>query len=250
MAHAQLHIGCCGWSYLNKQEFAHLLNGNPSSKLEVYARLYDTVEINSTFYAIPRVTTAEKWRRDSRAVNQKFEFAVKAFQGITHRDRFGSLSEAYFANIAKICSAVESRIILFQSPPNFHPLPANIGRMRHFFAGIDRSGYILAWEPRGRWYDDPQAILDVCSECRLIHCVDPLRNEALSFGNEGCAYFRLHGFGKPTMYNYQFSGRELEELKVMIDNLPQALKHIYVMFNNAGCYADAGAFIRLMEPVS
>jgi uncharacterized protein YecE (DUF72 family) len=58
---ATIHVGCCGWSYLNEKEFGDLLARNYTSKLQAYAQLFDCVEVNSTFYRIPRVSTAEKW---------------------------------------------------------------------------------------------------------------------------------------------------------------------------------------------
>jgi len=85
---ATVHIGCCGWSYLEEREFAAQIKRKYSTKLQAYAQLFDAVEINSTFYRLPRVSTAQKWRDEAGAVNSKFEFTVKAYQGITHIHRF------------------------------------------------------------------------------------------------------------------------------------------------------------------
>jgi uncharacterized protein YecE (DUF72 family) len=106
---------------------------------------------------------------------------------------------------------------------------------------------MLAWEPRGRWYDAPHAIIDVCEECRLAHCVDPFRNRPLSFDGANIAYFRLHGFGKPSMYNYDFSQDELEELRSMVSSLPASLRAVYVFFNNTFCYSNGKAFSQMIQ---
>jgi uncharacterized protein YecE (DUF72 family) len=87
----------------------------------------------------------------------------------------------------------------------------------------------------------------MCEECKLVHCVDPFRNEPLVFGEEKIAYFRLHGFGKPSMYRYDFSEQELSRLATILNSLPPALHHVYILFNNVFCYRDGLAFQELLK---
>lgn len=231
-----LHIGCCGWSYLREQEFTQSYRQQPASKLQAYAQLFDTVEINSTFYRIPRLTTAQKWRREASAVNPHFEFTVKVYQGITHLHRFGKASRSQFNRVKTVAKVLQTNLVLFQSPASFKPSSQNIKKLNTFFSSVERDGLIFVWEPRGQWYEDEGVIAEVCEDNDLIHCVDPFRNEPLAFGREKIAYFRVHGFGKPSMYNYDFSPLELKSLGAMIDSLPKSLGAIYVLFNNANCY--------------
>ncbi|MDE3056324.1 MAG: DUF72 domain-containing protein, partial [Bacteroidota bacterium] len=113
--------------------------------------------------------------------------------------------------------------------------------MAEFFGKIDRRGVVAVWEPRGKWYDDPALIERLCEECELVHCVGPLRNDPLVFGKSKTAYFRLHGFGttpegsvpqggKPSMYRYDFSRQELEQLQRKVHALSDELNDIYVFF--------------------
>ncbi|MFW6110430.1 MAG: DUF72 domain-containing protein [Thermoproteota archaeon] len=58
----EIIVGCCGYSYYRpakgwKERYDH--------KLQAYAAEYPSVEINSTFYKLPRVSTAEKWKKTS-----------------------------------------------------------------------------------------------------------------------------------------------------------------------------------------
>lgn len=244
---AKIRIGNCGWSYLIEEHYSHRLTKEYSSKLQAYSQLYSVVEINSTYYAIPRPTTVQKWRRESSQINPKFEFTVKAYQGITHRNRFGKKSIPFFEKMKEVTAAVESKILLFQSPASFHPTSASIAKMRNFFNEIDRDGLVCVWEPRGKWYDDSSRIVDVCEELELVHCVDPFRNEPLVFGKEKIAYFRLHGFGKPSMYHYNFSQEELSWLRSVVLELSSKLMHIYVFFNNMYCYENAKTFETMLH---
>lgn len=59
---------------------------------------------------------------------------------------------------------------------------------------------------------------------------------------EKIAYFRLHGFGRPSMYNYRFSGKELERLAITFEELSNPLSQIYVLSDNITCNEDAIRF--------
>ncbi|MCL4540622.1 MAG: DUF72 domain-containing protein [Bacteroidetes bacterium] len=238
-----IHIGCCGWSYLNERDFTGELAGKYSSKLQAYATLFDTVEINSTFYRLPRLSTAEKWRREADEINPGFEFTVKVFRGITHLHRFQkNESLVSFKIIRDISSALRARCVLLQSPASFKPTPENIANMRFFFERIDRADLEIVWEPRGTWYDRPEMIVRVCEENGLVHCVDPFRNDIVPLRKNMTAYFRLHGFGEPTIYLYDFSKEELAHLHRKIQSLPPGFTNVYVLFNNDACYRNARTF--------
>ncbi len=240
----KLHIGCCGWSYLNRKSFSQIVGTPAGSVLQAYARLFETVEVNSTFYGLPKVSTAEKWRRESAEVRPDFHFTVKAYQGITHIDRFGSRSTGLFERVSEICAALSAKVVLFQSPASFGPSAANTRKLKTFFSTLERHGLILTWEPRGKWQEVPTAVSELCGELNLVHCVDPFRQEPLAFGKDRLAYFRLHGFGKPSMYRYDFSDKELERLCSIIAALPASLRDVYVFFNNVSCYENALEFMK------
>jgi len=242
-----LRIGCCGWSYLRPREFSRLVPKPFTSTLQAYVQLFDAVEVNSTFYRIPRLSTAEKWRGEADALNPHFEFTVKAYQGITHRRRFGTVSRSEVDAMTETAKALTSDMILFQSPASFQPSTENVRNIKSFFSNIDRGSCIFAWEPRGKWAESSQAVVDVCESSDLVHCVDPLRHQPLCFGNRQIAYFRLHGFGEPSMYRYSFSGGELKEICLLVDSLSGSLSRIYVFFNNVTCYEDALKFAGLVN---
>jgi len=245
---AKVHIGCCGWSYLREEEFSELRDLTGShSKLRAYARLFDSVEINSSFYRLPRLSTAEKWRNEVDEINPAFEFTVKAFKGITHLHRFQKKESLDAYDVIKgLCAALHTRIILFQSPASFKPSQENIDNMTDFFDKIDRRNIITIWEPRGKWYDNASIVERVCQDCKLVHCVDPFRNDPLVYGKSRMAYFRLHGFGSPSMYRYDFSMNELHQLCKKIDLLKSETNDIYVFFNNETCYRNGRIFQQLI----
>jgi len=139
-----------------------------------------------------------------------------------------------------ICKALNAKIMLIQTPASFLPSNENINAMKKFFRNIETDNITIAWETRGKWWEKPKIIKDLCKELDIINCVDPLRNEPQYFGKANIAYFRLHGFGKPLMYNYTFSDEELEKVKKRVLSLK--CRECYVLFNNFTMYDDALKF--------
>jgi uncharacterized protein YecE (DUF72 family) len=245
--HSHLSVGCCGWSYLRPREFQKELKRPYISTLQAYAQLFNVVEVNTTFYRIPGLSTAQKWREESMALNGSFRFTVKAYQGITHRDRFGRRSPQLFDALRKVAQEMNASVILFQLPGSFHPDDNNIRKLKEFFTHVERGAFAFAWEPRGRWLENPHAITDVCEECDLVHCVDPLRSPSLWSGKAGIAYFRVHGFGERSIYRYNFSETELQTLHSLVQSLKTSRRGIYVFFNNVFCYRNALSFSAMLD---
>jgi uncharacterized protein YecE (DUF72 family) len=212
------------------------------------------VEIQQTFYQIPEIKTAEKWRN---AAPLEFEFTMKAWQLITHvpssptyrrlreridsgkTDRYGGFRPTMevmdaWKRTAAFARALGASIIVFQCPASFKPFDLNAKNMRAFFSKIDRAGLTFAWEPRGAWSDD--LIKRLCEELHLIHCVDPFRSQSLSGDID---YFRLHG---KTGYVYTFTDKELDTLQKKIRKKPA-----YVMFNNNTMREDALRFLKILK---
>ena len=234
----KVKVGCCGFSHGRKDYFSQL-------KL---------VEVQQTFYKMPKLETVQRWRQEAPA---DFEFTVKASQLITHlptsptyrragikvpsgaEEHYGFFRPSDEVHQAweetrKLAQALETKVILFQCPPSFKDSPENTTNMRKFFNSAKDTGYLLVWEPRGGWSE--QMIKALCSELGLVHCVDPMEKEPL-YGEP--QYFRLHGGPR---YRHRYSQEELEYLKDKIGN-----RESYVLFNNLNMYHDALAFDRLIK---
>jgi uncharacterized protein YecE (DUF72 family) len=128
--------------------------------------------------------------------------------------------------------ALKARIVVFQTPPSFHPSARNKENLRKFFKEVNRGGLLLVWEPRGLW--SGEEIQELCRELNLTHGVDPFKTD-LSFMK--IRYFRIHGI---TGYRYRFSQKDLEALKEKCQG------RCYCLFNNVSMWTDALAFQRMM----
>jgi uncharacterized protein YecE (DUF72 family) len=133
----------------------------------------------------------------------------------------------------EIAIAIDARVILFQCPKSFLPTRENLGNLTTFFRRIKRGRFHFAWEPRGEaWTED--LVRELCQECNLIHCVDPLTATSW-FGDT--LYWRLHGIGS---YSYPYTDDDLERLRRLVI---KAAKPGYVMFNNFSSKRDALRFM-------
>jgi uncharacterized protein YecE (DUF72 family) len=233
-----VHIGCCGFVAAQAQ----------------YFRLFRVIEIQQTFYQLPRLETAVKWRSAAPA---EFEFTLKAWQLITHEPssptyrrltkkiepgetaQYGSFRPTVavkdaWTRTALFARALGAKIIVFQCPASFRPTEEHVGNLRAFFSAIDRGGFRFCWEPRGAWPNP--LVRKLCQELDLIHCVDPFQSE---HQHGEIQYFRLHGI---TGYRYRYTDGDLEQLREWVQRKPT-----YVLFNNNGMKEDALRFLELAK---
>jgi uncharacterized protein YecE (DUF72 family) len=115
-----VRIGCSGWNY------SHWRNGvfypprlAPRDWLAFYARHFDTVEVNATFYRLPRREVVANWVRGSPAT---FLFTVKSSRYLTHVKRLTDLDSGlrlFYDRIAPLVRSPKLGPVLWQLPPTF-----------------------------------------------------------------------------------------------------------------------------------
>jgi len=222
-----IKVGCCGY---------------PTS-MKRYQENFRLVELNTTFYQYPKMSTVFGWREKAP---EDFEFTVKAHQDISHKFKFkAELSVKAFKQMKEICKALEARILLIQTPGSFRP--DKLKDAHKFLSRIDREGLVVVWETRGPSWDKPdtrEELAKVLQELDVSHVTDPFR--ATPTYTSGTAYFRLHGLGE-RMYYYQYTDLELKRLHELVKPLEVEGKQVYVLFNNLSMFDDALRFMRYLE---
>jgi uncharacterized protein YecE (DUF72 family) len=116
---SEVRIGCSGWNYLHWRERVYPKGMPPRRWLEHYAALFDTVEINNTFYRLPRIEAVRGWVEQSPP---GFLFAVKMSRYITHVRRLGGLETGiplFYERIAPLAASPKLGPVLWQLPPTF-----------------------------------------------------------------------------------------------------------------------------------
>jgi uncharacterized protein YecE (DUF72 family) len=115
-----VHVGCSGWNYKHWRERFYP-KGMPASRwLEYYATVFETVEVNATFYRLPSREAVANW---VSLTPDDFVFSVKASRYLTHIKRLSTVREgiARFAErIEPLAKTPKLGPILWQLPENFH----------------------------------------------------------------------------------------------------------------------------------
>ena len=130
-----VRIGCSGWNYASwKQEF---YGGLPARLwLEHYAKHFDTVEVNNTFYRLPNRAAVANWERTAPP---GFLFTIKASRYLTHIKRLTELDTGlvrFYERIAPLLGSAKMGPILWQLPPTFK---RDDDRLANALARLDRT---------------------------------------------------------------------------------------------------------------
>ncbi len=130
-------IGCQGWNY---RDWISKAGGNTifyprgtksDEMLKLYAEIFDTIEVDSTFYAIPPSSTIENWYRKTPP---NFTFSLKMPQEITHEKELREESYVVLEDFCEKIKDLKEKLasVLIQMPPTFDGSKANAQNLREF----------------------------------------------------------------------------------------------------------------------
>jgi len=217
-------IGTGGWAYFQVPGLRPLV---------AYSRLFDFVEVNSTFYQVPNLKTVEYWRRQ---VPPDFEFSVRCNRDVTHKCQFQPNEEAYetFDQMIIICKTLRADILHMQTPPFFEPARENANLIHSFLSSVHLKGIRIALEIRAANQALSADFLKMMRDQNIIHSVDLSKDEEPAYKSDAL-YSRL--FGKGWHNIYQPTDQELK----IIDDRASAKSHkkALVSFHFIRMYKDA-----------
>jgi uncharacterized protein YecE (DUF72 family) len=220
-----VRVGCSGWNYAHWRELVYP-KGLPARRwLACYAELFDTVEVNNTFYRLPRRESVATWVAETPP---GFLFAVKASRYLTHMKRLTDLGrglERFYERIDPLVRSPKMGPVLWQLPENLH-------------RDDDRLGSALAGLPAGRhcfefrhpsWFgEEVYALLREYGAALVIgdHPERPFQTYELT---ADWTFIRFHYGSRGRGGNY--SERELEEWARQIEGWRECAD-VYAYFNN------------------
>lgn len=159
----QFYVGTSGYSYKEWKGSFYPEKLPAAKMLPFYAERFSTVEINNTFYRMPKAEVLTQW---AEQVPPAFAFVLKAPQRITHFQqlRLSDDSLTYFANTAAVLGA-RLGPLLFQLPPT---LKKDVPRLREFLQALP-DGPRAAFEFRhASWADDETCALLSAAGAALV----------------------------------------------------------------------------------
>ena len=156
--------------------------------LERHARIFSTVELNTTFYRLPTASAVDRWREETPP---GFRFAAKGSRYLTHMKRLtdpGPGIDRYFELIHRLGKKLS--VVLWQLPPQMNR--ADPERLARFLERLPRHGLRHAVEFRSpSWYS--AEICDVLDASGAAFCEHDLVRLRPPRVTGGFRYLRFHG---------------------------------------------------------
>jgi len=230
--------GTSGWSYKHWQGIFYP-EKMPSAKwLNFYSDNFRTVEVNMTFYKIPKQTVFENWAERTPG---NFIFTIKAPRKITHIKRLKNIKEPLSEFYRKMEPLkTKKQCILFQLPPSYPCNDKNIERIDKLLKIIWR-GYDHAFEFRHpSWWNNE--IYSLFRDRAMFCNVNGLGLPDEIIATYKSMYIRFHG----KMYDTLYSRDELEKIINEIVEISDKsdIRRVYLYFNNDRMgYAIKNAFM-------
>ena len=221
-----IRIGCSGWNYQHWRDGVfYPPRFAPRRWLGFYAEHFDTVEINMTFYRLPRDTAVAKWVEETPP---DFIFAVKMSRYVTHIKRLRDLPpslDLFYSRIRPLVGSPKVGPMLWQLPATFQ-------------RDDERLAQALAQLPRGRhcfefrhesWFAPEVYELLRRHEVALVIGDTPKRPFQSHELTADWTFIRFHEGTRGRFSNYSES--ELEEWAQRIERWA-ASDDVYAYFNN------------------
>jgi uncharacterized protein YecE (DUF72 family) len=185
----KLNAGTSGYAFKEWKGSFYPPDLKDDGMLGYYASKFPTVEINNTFYRLPKEAVLQAW---AGQVPEPFTFAIKASQRITHHARLKPEGASAVEFLLKNTSALAGRLgpILFQLPPN---LKKDVDRLRAFLDTLPADRRYTIEFRHESWFDDE--VFDALRARDIPLCIveqPDFASPVVSTASWG--YARLHRF--------------------------------------------------------
>jgi len=221
----QIYIGCSGFSY-DHWKGAFYPEGMPKTRwLAYYCTIFSSVELNVTFYRLPKPETFAKWHAQTPA---DFNFCIKGSRYITHVKRLKDPAEHLERFFDAALNLKEKlKVVLWQFPPSF---AINMERLTEFMQLLSKYDLKNTLEFRNRsWLTED--MYDLCRQHHVGLCMAdwPEYLEELPLTSD-FVYIRRHG--RSGDYAGCYTNQELEKDAVRIRKYLGEGREVFMYFNN------------------
>ena len=231
-----IHLGTQGWNYDMWVGPFYPDGTRPGDFLTLYARAFDTVEVDSTFYAIPPEKTVRGWAERTPA---HFRFALKLPQEITHERRLRDAQDLLDLFIER-ARALGAKLgpVLIQLGPDFAPTERDA--LAKFLGTLPKDiKFAVEFRQRGWITDDVLSLLrEHGAACALTDARWIPRKTMIALAERPTADFAYLRWMGPNREIVDYSRiqhdrtRELEEWSEAILLLIQKVTAVYGYVNN------------------
>ena len=218
------YIGTSGWHYDDWRGRFYPEKLPKAKWLDFYARHFPTLELNNTFYRLPKETVFNKWYGSS---SEGFIFSVKVSRFITHIKRLQDCHESLDNFMSRVALLKEKLgPLLYQLPPGLH---RDDGILTKFLASLPRELKHAIEFRHESWLTED--VFDILRRHHVGFCVfDMPKLTSPLASTADFAYIRFHG--SDSLYSSSYSDEEMADWSEKIAKLAENLESVYIYFNN------------------
>ncbi|MDQ8052175.1 MAG: DUF72 domain-containing protein [Pedobacter sp.] len=220
----KIFIGTSGWKYKHWDDVFYPKMLKKSDQLNYYHHLFNTVELNNSFYRQPEAHQFAAWKM---GVPDDFIFAVKANRFFTHLKKL-NVTESDVLSFLDQAAHLEQKLgpILFQLPPSWK---INLQRLENFLNLLPKN-YRYTFEFRNHtWYGEE--LYRMLANYNCAFCIYELAGHLSPLPiTADFTYVRLHGPGDK--YQGSYTTKALEKWANFAKDASTNGKDVYIYFDN------------------
>lgn len=222
---SRLLVGTSGWSYDDWIGRVYPEGLDRRDYLSYYSTIFNTVEINLTFYRTPFKNMVIGW---GRKCPDDFVFSVKGSRLVTHYKKLSEVEEIVSRFYENLSNLKGLEVILWQLPPSMKSDPFLLD---NFLCCLPKGmRYVIEFR-HPSWWEDGEVVKVLSRHnagfCGVSHPKLPSR----FIDTSDFCYVRFHGLGQ-RLYDYDYSDNEMLIWVEVAREMIRVSKDVYIYFNN------------------
>lgn len=216
-----LYVGTSGWYYDDWKNVFYPSDIKKSDWLNYYSSVFNTVEVNASFYRLPFKNMVKGWKNKTP---DDFIFTFKGSRLITHNKKLKNVNDYLDKFFERIKFSEKVGVVLWQLPPS---LKKDIDRLEQFFDNLNNEFRHCIEFRHKSWFN--QDVYDVLKKHNIAYCIisAPSLPSTIQV-TTNFAYIRFHGVNE--WYKYDYSKNELNGWAAKIKQMN--VDDVYIYFNN------------------
>jgi uncharacterized protein YecE (DUF72 family) len=223
MKRQRVFIGTSGWTYDDWYGSFYPEDIKASERLSFYAKQFDTVEINATFYRLPTEPMIKAW---NTRLGEDFHLVVKGSRIITHLKKIKDCEEPLERFFERAFELTRLKVILWQLPPSLHK---DVDRLENFLCLLPKKVRHAVEFRHESWWDDEVVKTLAKHDSAFVAVSHPSLPEKI-LPTTDFLYLRFHGQDRET-YRYDYTDKELSHWVSAVKPHLRG-RTLYAFFNN------------------
>ncbi len=230
----RIYIGCAGWDYKDwiGPFYPKLLE--TQNRLGFYAKYFDIIEVNTTFYNLPKFSIVQNW---SEQVPADFKFTVKVWKEITHNFKNVNIEDSISQFFYRLSPLKEKTFAyLLQFPPWFKFNEKHLSQLKYLISELPTENKYFIELRDNSWFNE-DLLYDVLKNSTIILGTTYMPGiKAYYLPRQETYYIRLIGDRELTVFDrvqrdQEESINDLLRNLYMIEKMPN-INEIFIIVNN------------------